>query len=86
MTSFKAQTGRDRLIMREKKKIVTIYSNPTRNREFQKKLKKHYYDFFSCRNGMREAEDERKKSYQYDPFQHDPEQGIPEKQQKNSKK
>ena len=27
-----------------------------------------------------------KKNYQFDPFKHDPEQGIPEKQQKNSKK
>ena len=49
-----------------KKKIVPIYSNPTRNREFQKnskKIKKHYYDFFSCQNETREAEDERKINY-----------------------
>ena len=90
MTSFKAQTGRDRLIMREKKKNRYNLFKPDPKqgipKKIAKKLKKHYYDFFSCRNGMREAEDERKKSYQYDPFQHDPEQGIPEKQQKNSKK
>ena len=89
MTSFKAKTGRDRLRMREKKKsFQSIQTRPEigNSKKDSKKIKKHYYDFFSCQNGTREAEDERKKTYQYDPFQHDPEQGIPEKQQKNSKK
>ena len=43
MASFEAKTGRERLRMWEKKILVLIHSNPTRNREFQKnsiKIKK----------------------------------------------
>ena len=82
MTSFQAKTGWERLRMRGKKIIVSIHSNPTRNREFQKnskKIKKHHYGFFSKQNGMREAENVRKKNSLSDPFQPDLEYGIPEK-------
>ena len=41
MASFKAKTGRDRLgVIQKKKVIVLIHSNPTQNREFQKNNKK----------------------------------------------
>ena len=67
MASFQAKKGRDRLRMWEKKILVLIHSNPTRNRESQKnskkiqKIKKHQYGFFSSQNGTREAENVRKK-------------------------
>ena len=66
MTSFKAKTGRDRLRMREKKKsFQSIQTRPEigNSKKDSKKIKKHYYDFFSCQNGTREAEDERKINY-----------------------
>ena len=40
MASFQAKMGQERLRMREKKIIVPIHSNPTRNWEFQKSSKK----------------------------------------------
>ena len=50
MASFQAKTGRDRLrVIQKKKVIVSIHSNPTRNREFQndskemQKIKNHHY-------------------------------------------
>ena len=58
MASFKAKTGRDQLRMREKKIIVPIQSNQTRNRESQKnskKIQKRQYGFFSSKNGTGEA-------------------------------
>ena len=79
MASFQAKTWRGRLRMWEKKILVLIHSNPTRNREFQKnskkiqKLKNHHYDFFPSQNGMKKAKDERKKNYRFDSFQPDPE-------------
>ena len=85
MASFQAKTWRERLRMWEKKILVLIHSNPIRNREFQKnskkikKIKKHHYGFFSKQNGMREAENVRKKNSLSDPFQPDLEYGIPEK-------
>ena len=41
MASFQAKMGRDRLRMREKKIIVPIHSNPTRNWELKKKQRKN---------------------------------------------
>ena len=38
MASFQAKTGRDKLsVIQKKKVIVSIHYNPTRNREFAKK-------------------------------------------------
>ena len=41
---------------------------------------------FQAKTGWDRLRMREKKNYQFDPFKHDPEQGIPEKQQKNSKK
>ena len=71
MASFQAKKGRERLGMWEKKILVLIHSNPTRNRELQKnskkiqKIKKHHYGFFSSQNGTGQAENERKKNRSY---------------------
>ena len=52
MAFSRAKTGRERLRTWEKKILVLIHSNPTRNREFQKnskniqKIKKYQYGFF----------------------------------------
>ena len=79
MASFIAKSGRDRLRMRGKKKIIILIRlNPTRNMDFQKnskkiqKIKKHQYGFFSTQNGTGEAENVRKKKSRSDPFQPDP--------------
>ena len=40
IASFQAKIGYKRLRKREKKKIVLMYSHPTRNRKFQKNSKK----------------------------------------------
>ena len=85
MASFQPKTGWERLRMWEKKNLVLIHSNPTRNREFQKnskkieKIKKHQYSFFSSQNGTGEAENERKENSHPEPFLPDPKEGIPEK-------
>ena len=48
--------------MREKKIIVPIHSNPTRNRKFQnnskemQKINKHHYGLISRQNGLGQAE------------------------------
>ena len=67
MASFQAKTGRGRLRMRKKKKksFQSIQTRPEigNSKKDSKKIKKHYYDFFSCQNGTGEAEDERKKTY-----------------------
>ena len=68
MASFQAKTGRERLRMWEKKILVLIHSNPTRNREFKKSSKKiqtHQYGFFSRKNGMGEAENVKKKKFSF---------------------
>ena len=71
MASFQAKTRRERLRMCEKKILVLIHSNPTRNRELQKnskkiqKIKKHHYGFFSSQNRTGQAENERKKNCSY---------------------
>ena len=52
----------------EKKIIVPIHLNLSRNREFQKnskKLKKHQYGFFSSQNGTVEAENETKRKFSF---------------------
>ena len=54
MASFQAKMGRDRLRMREKKIIVPIHLNLSRNREFQKnskKLKNIAVAFFQAKTG-----------------------------------
>ena len=69
MALFQAKTGRDRLrvILKKKKVIVPIHSNPTRNREFQKNskemqnIKKHHYGFISSQNGTGQAKSDTKK-------------------------
>ena len=71
MASFQAKPRQDRLRMREKKIVVSIYSNSTRNREFKKKRKKiqkiknHHYGFFSTQNGSVVAKKERKKKFSF---------------------
>ena len=71
IASSQAKTGRERLRTWEKKILVLIHSNPTRNREFQKdskniqKIKKHHYGFFSCQNGTGEVENVRKKKLSF---------------------
>ena len=91
MASFQAKTSWEKLRKREKKIIVPIGAEPTRNREFQKnskkiqKIKKYHYGFISSQNGSGKAEKERKKNYRSDKFLPDLEQRIPKNQQKNSK-
>ena len=71
IASSQAKTGRERLRTWEKKILVLIHSNPTRNKEFQKdskniqKIKKHHYGFFSCQNGTGEVENVRKKKLSF---------------------
>ena len=71
MASFEAKTWRDRLRIREKKIIVLIHLNPTRNREFLKKskkiqkIKKHHYCFFSGQNRAGVAVKEREKKFSF---------------------
>ena len=67
IVSFQAKIGQERLRKNEKrKKIVLMYSYPTRNRKFQKnskkikKFKKHHYGFSSSQNKLGKAEKERK--------------------------
>ena len=67
IVSFQAKIGQERLRKNEKrKKIVLMYSYPTRNRKFQKnskkiqKIKKHHYGFSSSQNRLGKAEKERK--------------------------
>ena len=79
MASFRAKTGRDKLrVIQKKKVIVPIQSNPTWNREFQKnskdmqKIKKHHCGFISSQNEVWQVEsDTKKKSYCSDSFQPD---------------
>ena len=68
IVSFQAKIGQERLRKNEKrKKIVLMYSYPTRNRKFQKnrkkiqKIKKHHYGFSSGQNKLGKAMKERKK-------------------------
>ena len=69
IVSFQAKIGQERLGKNEKKKkkIVLMYSYPTRNRKFQKnskkiqKIRKHHHNFFPSQNRLEKAEKERKK-------------------------
>ena len=69
MASFQAKMEWDRLRVIQKKLILRIHSNPTRNRKFQKnnkemqEIKKQHYGFISSQNGTGQAEkDTRKKN------------------------
>ena len=90
MAFFQAKTGWDRLRMREKKNhsyqfLSNLeYKIPKKNSKKIQKIKKHQYCFFSSQN-LAKVENVKKKNSHSDPFQPDPKQGIPEKQQKNSK-
>ena len=56
MASFKAETGRDRLRIRGKKKIIVpIHSSPTRNREFQKNPKNEKTSLWHLFNPKRDG-------------------------------
>ena len=76
----------------EKKIIVPIHSNLTRNREFQKnskkieKIKKHQYGFFSSQNGTGEVENERKRKFSSWTIPTGPERGNSRKIEKKLKK
>ena len=65
MASFQAKISWERPKKR-KKKIVLMTFYPTRNRKFQKnikkvyKIKKHHYGFSSSQNKLGNAEKERK--------------------------
>ena len=50
---------------KKKKSFQSIQTRPEigNSKKNSKKIKKHYYDFFSCQNETREAEDERKINY-----------------------
>ena len=91
MASFQAKTGWDRLRMREKK-IIPISSYPIWNTKFRKnskkiqKIKKHQQSFFKTKTGRDRLSMRGKKNYRSNPFKTEPEQGIPKKQQKTSKK
>ena len=67
IVSFQAKIGQERLGKNEKKKkIVLMYSYPTRNRKFQKnskkiqKIRKQHQSFFPSQNRLEKAEKERK--------------------------
>ena len=66
IVSFQAKIGQERLRNNGKKKIVLIYSYPTRNRKFQKnskkiqKIRKHHHSIFSNQIRLLKAENERK--------------------------
>ena len=66
MASFQAKIGWKRPRKREKKIIVPITFNLTRNREFKKnskkiqKIKKYHYGFISSQNRLEKYEKERK--------------------------
>ena len=67
IVSFQAKIGQERLRKNEKKKkIVLMYSYPTRNRKFQKnskkiqKIRKHHHSIFSNKIRLLKAEKERK--------------------------
>ena len=66
MASFQAKIGWKRPRKREKKIIVPITFNLTRNREFKKnskkiqKIKKYHYGFISRQNSMEKDEKKRK--------------------------
>ena len=60
MALFQGKTGRDmQRMIRKKKVIVSIHSNPAQNTKFQndrkemQKIKKHHYGFISGQNGTR---------------------------------
>ena len=66
MAFFQAKISWERPRKKEKKKIVPMSSDPTRNRKFQKnskkikEIKKHHYDFFSSQNMLGKAEKQKK--------------------------
>ena len=66
MASFKAETGRDRLRIRGKKKLSfrSIQTRPgIGNSKKIQKMKKHHYGFFPIQNRTGQAENERKKVF-----------------------
>ena len=90
MASFQAKMGRDRLRMREKKIIVPIHSNPTRNWELKKKTTKKWKKLknivmasFHAKTGREWSRKREKKSSRFDQFLPDPEYRIPKKIQNN---
>ena len=80
IVSFQAKIGQERLRKNEKKekKIVLMYSYPTRNRKFQKnskkiqKIRKHHHNFFPSQNRLEKAEKERKKKNRFNVCLPDP--------------
>ena len=94
MASFWAKICWGRLRNTEKKKkksfqwVLTrpVIENSKKIAKNSKKIKKHYYGFFSSQKKLRTAEKERKlKKNRSDEFLPDSQYKIPKKYQKNSK-
>ena len=92
MASFQAKTGWERPRKSENKNYrsdLFLLDPELRIPKIMQKIlkikKRNNYGFFSSQNRTGEVENVRKKNSHSDPFQPDPEQGILEKQQKNSK-
>ena len=90
MASFQAKTGRDWLRMRKKKSFLAVPSqsgiqNSEKIAKKFEKLKNIKMASFKAKAGQDRLRMRGKKNYRSDLFKPDPEQGIPKKQQKNSK-
>ena len=60
MASFQAKIGWKRMRNRENKNYRSVPLQPTRNRKFQKKIKKYHYGFISSQNRREMSKKERK--------------------------